>query len=469
MIFHHLDDVRSLLFSKESRRRRRIIDSKLHAIMNHENREESWEEESTRTAPSQMTEDDDYDDNDEDLIVAMAENDEDDEDDKSLSQEINGDDDDEGSSPPILVEEYRSWSDALLKAQKALQKKQTSLQNELQKVQQVESTVARAQLLTTYLYKFNTPEVKSCVVQDWENDGRETELTLDPAYESASAEADALFQQARKLKRGSAVVKTLQQETTQAVEMLKELQTDLDSVLDSKHDNGIDEDRLRLVQDRLLRTSRVTNFQPPTARSQHDPSAALSKQKKQQQKHGKKPSIGSPESNIRKLQSPAGCTILVGRNRRGNEYLSTVVARDKDIWMHARGTPGAHVVLLQRRGSAAAPAEATADCWQLAANLAAFYSDHRSERKTAVSAVQPKHIIKPRNAPLGAVKVREEWKVLTGFPDDVPDELKRAREASGQLEDYRAADKAKLRKRNKRTREKEKSKAKTKKKKQQNS
>jgi hypothetical protein len=39
--------------------------------------------------------------------------------------------------------------------------------------------------------------------------------------------------------------------------------------------------------------------------------------------------------------------------------------------------------------------------------------------------------------------------VLAGFPDNVPRELKEAREESGQLEEYRAANKAKHRKRNK--------------------
>jgi predicted ribosome quality control (RQC) complex YloA/Tae2 family protein len=33
------------------------------------------------------------------------------------------------------------------------------------------------------------------------------------------------------------------------------------------------------------------------------------------------------------LTSPAGCTIVVGRNRRGNEYLTFNMARGNDIWL----------------------------------------------------------------------------------------------------------------------------------------
>ena len=113
--------------------------------------------------------------------------------------------------------------------------------------------------------------------------------------------------------------------------------------------------------------------------------------------------------------------------------------------MHARDTPGAHVLVVQRRGTA----YATEECFQLAADLAAFYSDGRSERKVPVSAAEPKHIQKPRGAPLGAVKIREELRVYSGRPDAVPDELKEARAVSGLSDEYRIQDKSKLRKLNK--------------------
>jgi hypothetical protein len=152
------------------------------------------------------------------------------------------------------------------------------------------------------------------------------------------------------------------------------------------------------------------------------------------------------ETCVRKLTSPAGCTVWVGRNRRGNEYLSFQVARGSDVWMHARGSPGAHVVLQNRRGSQVEPTEA---CWQFCADLAIFYSDSRTERKAPVTAAEPKHIQKPRGAPLGAVKLREELQILMGCPDDVPEELKLARGESGLTDEFRSKDKAKHRKRTK--------------------
>jgi len=320
-----------------------------------------------------------------------------------------------------------------------LQRKKISLENELKKAEKVEETVARAQLITSNLFLFNSPGIKSATVQDWENDGVEVELVLDPKYDSASAEADALFQQARKLKRGSKVIRDLLVDTSSAYTTLQDIKDDFSSA--AKANDDIDENILRLLQDRLLRTSRMTSFEAPSDDGADNQPKQSSYGRKQRIK---KPPLGTPASNVRKVISEAGCTIYVGRNRRGNEYLSMSLAKDNDVWMHARGCPGAHVVIEQRRGSGV---EVTPQCLQLAANLAVFYSDARSERRSEVTVAKPKHIQKPRNAPLGAVKLRKEDRVLVGIPDNVPEELKQAREESGQLEEYRASDKAKHRKR----------------------
>ena len=109
----------------------------------------------------------------------------------------------------------------------------------------------------------------------------------------------------------------------------------------------------------------------------------------------------------------------------------------------ARGCPGAHVLIQQRRGSP----PVTDACLHFAADLAIFYSDARSEASFDVTTTEPKHLLKPRGAPLGAVKLRQESGTLVGRPDNVPAECKEARDASGQDTEYRFQDKAKHRRR----------------------
>jgi hypothetical protein len=180
---------------------------------------------------------------------------------------------------------------------------------------------------------------------------------------------------------------------------------------------------LQSLQLKLERTSTKTGF-----RMLSDPwSNTDIDKKKSRTKQSSKMESTRYQPTFRKFTSPNGCEILVGRSRRENEAICFQMARDNDIWMHARGTPGAHVLLQGRRGKPTP----TEDCLQFAANLAIFYSDARSERKAEVTTAEPKHILKPRGAPLGAVKQRKEGKTLIGHPQDVPQECKDAREESG--------------------------------------
>ena len=391
-------------------------------------------------------EDDEAGEQDEEEVDDDDDDDEDDRSDDSVNEESTSNNRDDNDDDPLAME-YIAWQKAIRKSQKALNKKQMSLEQEWTKAQQVDQTVARAQLIVNNLYLFNnnndnTNKGGSDAV-DWDKDGEEVELKLDPQYESASAEADALFAQARKQKRGSQVVEELLQEVQQALDVLDDCQQDLSSSTPG------DEGRLRLVQDRLRRTAKSTKFQEPrdndnkdnaktTKRNNNNNNNATANRKK------KKPALGTPASNVRRLLTPNGATVLVGRNRRGNEYLTFTQARGDDIWMHARGCPGAHVLLLARRGSI----PPTNDCLAFAAHLAAFYSDGRSEVTVPVTVAEPKHLLKPRGAPLGAVKLRQEGQVLYGAPDLVPQELQEARAQSGvyATEEYRRTDKAKHRK-----------------------
>ena len=40
-----------------------------------------------------------------------------------------------------------------------------------------------------------------------------------------------------------------------------------------------------------------------------------------------------------------GYTIMIGKNAKMNDHLTFKIAKDTDIWMHASGHPGSHVVI----------------------------------------------------------------------------------------------------------------------------
>jgi predicted ribosome quality control (RQC) complex YloA/Tae2 family protein len=172
----------------------------------------------------------------------------------------------------------------------------------------------------------------------------------------------------------------------------------------------------------LERTSKETGWKPPKI---EDDSGEQSKPRRNTTQKSQGNQRRKP--NPRELTSPSGHKVLVGRNRRDNEAICFALSKPTDIWMHARGCPGAHVLLCVRRGSP----EVTDEDLQFAADLAAFYSDARTERRAEITTAEPKHITKPRGAPPGAVTLRQEGKTLLGKPEDVAEELKEARELSG--------------------------------------
>ena len=65
--------------------------------------------------------------------------------------------------------------------------------------------------------------------------------------------------------------------------------------------------------------------------------------------------------------------LLVGRGARENHELTFKVARPEDFWLHARDVPGAHVILRDPEGRAAA------DDLREAAEVAAFFSGARDQ------------------------------------------------------------------------------------------
>ena len=120
----------------------------------------------------------------------------------------------------------------------------------------------------------------------------------------------------------------------------------------------------------------------------------------------------SQEPQPRRFQSPDGFTILVGTNGTMNDRLTFKLAAPDDIWFHARGEPGAHVVL---RGASRQP---STEAIQLAANLAARYSRARASGSVTVDHTAVRNVRKIRGAPPGLVRYVNE-QTTTGYPDRV--------------------------------------------------
>lgn len=102
----------------------------------------------------------------------------------------------------------------------------------------------------------------------------------------------------------------------------------------------------------------------------------------------------------RRFISTDGFEILVGKKATDNDFLTFRVARSLDLWMHAADYPGSHVVI-RNANRKEIPNQTLIE----AAQLAAFYSNGRSQPKAAVHYTQKKFVNKPKRSAPGLVSL----------------------------------------------------------------
>jgi predicted ribosome quality control (RQC) complex YloA/Tae2 family protein len=117
-------------------------------------------------------------------------------------------------------------------------------------------------------------------------------------------------------------------------------------------------------------------------------------------RRGREPSRHRPPAEGRVFDLPGGARIMVGRSARENERLTFAVAGPDDLWLHARGMPGAHVIL---RGS-----DPSDEVIATAAAVAAYYSAGRHAAKVPVDVTRRKHVRKVRGGSPGQVTYTHE-------------------------------------------------------------
>lgn len=110
---------------------------------------------------------------------------------------------------------------------------------------------------------------------------------------------------------------------------------------------------------------------------------------------------------IRETHDPRGYAVLWGMNAEANDYLTRRVARPNDLWLHARGATGSHVVIRTNNQ----PDRVPRDTILFAAHIAARHSSQKHASLVPVAYTLAKYVRRPRHAPPGTVTLSRE-KVL---------------------------------------------------------
>lgn len=235
----------------------------------------------------------------------------------------------------------------------ALQRRKKTLERRLEDYARARAERTKADRWQRYgdlllAYAHQVPaHARRALLEDWES-GRPVEIALDPAL-SPSENADRYY---RRAKRARARAERAEREAPRTRQELEALEREIETVR-----------RLPLPElQRRLRERRPQETAGPGLR----------------------------------LEAPGGFEVWVGRNRRENDWL-TRSAHSGDVWMHAQGVPGSHVIV-RARGKPV-PLETLL----FAARLAAYHSRARGEKNVPVDYTLKKHVWRPKGAAPGEV------------------------------------------------------------------
>ncbi len=253
----------------------------------------------------------------------------------------------------------------LERARKRLAKKLAKIEADAARVEDAPGLRLEADLLTAALSSWPSDALRHEVL-DWTTDQpRVLELA---AGETPSLRADRLYRRARKLERGAKIA-------LERAAVVRATLERVDGALASDHADAartmLQSLGIRVEGQSLPKKNRATGRRPD-----------------------------------RVFRTDGERTIRVGRSARDND-LVTQSAKPHDLWLHARGVTGAHVIVpLGKRE--VCPSQLLAD----AAMLAAHFSESARELRVEVQYCRRHQVRKPRKAPPGLVTVQQERVLL---------------------------------------------------------
>jgi len=251
---------------------------------------------------------------------------------------------------------------------KRLSKKRDAIRADLERAATAESLLQRANLILAHLAEIPANALYF-ETMTWDEDPRPIRIELQPR-KSPTELAQDLFKKAKHLKRGLEIAPArLDAVDAELAELFR--------VRDTLDDDSPSELAARLES---LGVSSTAPKEDARKRRQ-----------------------AGPRLPYREFLTADGSTALVGRSAADNDRLTLRVARPHDLWLHARGVTGAHVVVPLAKGKSCS-GESLVD----AATLAAYFSDLRGESIVDVLYTPRRFVHKRKGSAVGSVTLGSE-------------------------------------------------------------
>lgn len=280
----------------------------------------------------------------------------------------------------ILRQSLQQTRSALNQRLKSTRRLVDNLSRDFSSAEKGELYRRKAEALATHLHNLSQG-ADSVELSDPRN-GEALSIALDPAL-SPPANMEAWFRKARKADKGRDVIAARLADAHESAASLTAAEDKLNQVSDA---TGSDEDRLSGLQD---------------WREHHADLLPGKKRRSPDGRHGPE----EPARPFRRYLIDGRWEVWVGRNNKENDQLTHRAAHVNDIWLHAQGVSGSHVIL--RTGGK--PENVPKAVLEKAASLAAMNSKARHSELVPVIHTERRYVRKPRKAPTGtAVCLREK-------------------------------------------------------------
>lgn len=221
-----------------------------------------------------------------------------------------------------------------------------------------------AELLQAFFYKVKKGD-RSLTVEDWLQEGKSVIIELD-ARLSPQDEVAARFKRAKKLKKGLPFAQVEHEKAQQQMEQITKRIQELEAIEDEE----------------LLQAFFAKHRRPPAPTKEEKALERL------------KP--------YNEFELPDGTVVWAGKSAAGNDALTFSHARGNDLWAHATGVSGSHVVIRLKKEQTLSP-----EMLHEALKIALYHSKARGQGEGEVTVTLVKHV-RRYGKTKGKVQVTEE-------------------------------------------------------------
>ena len=260
----------------------------------------------------------------------------------------------------------------ILSVLKKYNKRLLNINDKLNDCDSMDTYKLYGELLTANLYKFNNEHLNSLELLNY-NTGKNITIPLDRKF-TVNENTKRYYKKYNKLKNALEIVQKQKQETEQELQYIESIVYELENTTTIEEVHTIYEE---ISENVIFKNNNTVS-------------------KKQQKKK-----INKKKSNI--TFNPLSFkindyTVLVGRNNKENDWLTTKHATPSDLWFHTKDIHGSHVIL-KTDGNINIEEAVLYEC----AKLAAQHSKGKNSSNVPVDYAQVKYVKKPNGAKPGMV------------------------------------------------------------------